>query len=317
MNGRADMMKKQYLVLAGVLVIALSAAGCGGNDKNNEGVVQEQATPTPEPTVTESVDLVDMEVTEEKNVIGEKTASAHKVTIINRTGSEVGAVYIRVHPEDDYDDEWGSDLIDGLFTLADGDQAVYYFEPESGSGVTYDIRITYTEEGRNECFFRDLPLASISQITLRMDGRGEDSIPYATYMTSTGSREVSTLNEVKQRLGLSDEDTDETEDTEDEVEPTEEPEITETPSNDEEEPSTPLITLILRRIPCPQTIRLLKQRATSDSPSQILRAPIGDAQTNEYDEVPETGTTGYHYYPNFTVMTTVDEYGNEIVSGVY
>mgnify|MGYP001855565269 CR=1 FL=1 len=89
------MMKKQYLVLAGVLVIALSAAGCGGNDKNNEGVVQEQATPTPEPTVTESVDLVDMEVTEEKNVIGEKTASAHKVTIINRTGSEVGAVYIR------------------------------------------------------------------------------------------------------------------------------------------------------------------------------------------------------------------------------
>src|SRR5699024_12111785 len=52
----------------------------------------------------------------------------------------------------------------------------------------------------NECFFRDLPLASISQITLRMDGRGEDSIPYATYMTSTGSREVSTLNEVKQRL---------------------------------------------------------------------------------------------------------------------
>src|SRR5699024_12367103 len=107
---------------------------------------------------------------------------------------------IRVHAEDYYGDEWGSDLIDGLFTLADGDQAVYYFEPESGSGVTYDIRITYTEEGRNECFFRDLPLASISQITLRMDGRGEDSIPYATYMTSTGSREVSTLNEVKQRL---------------------------------------------------------------------------------------------------------------------
>lgn len=311
------MMKKQYLALAGVLVIALSAAGCGGNDKNNEGIVQEQATPTPEPTVTESVDLVDMEVTEEKNVIGEKTASAHKVTIINRTGSEVGAVYIRVHPEDDYDDEWGSDLIDGLFTLADGDQAVYYFEPESGSGVTYDIRITYTEEGRNECFFRDLPLASISQITLRMDGRGEDSIPYATYMTSTGSREVSTLNEVKQRLGLSDEDTDETEDTEDEIEPTEEPEITETPSNDEEEPSDSSDNTDTPEDPMPTDDTITEAEGYIGQSFSDLAGAIGDAQTNEYDEVPETGTTGYHYYPNFTVMTTVDEYGNEIVSGVY
>ncbi len=68
----------------------------------------------------------------------------------------------------------------------------------------------------NECFFRKLPLASMKQITLRMDGEREDSIPYATYFTTTGSKEVSTLNDVKKRLGL---DTD----SEDDVTPTPDP----------------------------------------------------------------------------------------------
>ena len=37
---------------------------------------------------------------------------------------------------------------------------------------------------------------------LRMDGKGEDAIPYATYLTTNATKEVSTLNEVKKRLGL-------------------------------------------------------------------------------------------------------------------
>ena len=70
-----------------------------------------------------------MEVSDEKNVIGEKTATASKVAIVNRTGSEIGAIYIRQHPEDEEetdDDEWGDDLVDGMFTLKNGEQAVYY-----------------------------------------------------------------------------------------------------------------------------------------------------------------------------------------------
>ncbi len=42
----------------------------------------------------------------------------------------------------------------------------------------------------------------MKQITLRMSGTGEDSIPYATYMTATGKKEISTLKDVKERLGL-------------------------------------------------------------------------------------------------------------------
>lgn len=120
-----------------------------------------------------------------------KTATASKVAIVNRTGSEIGAIYIRQHPEDEEetdDDEWGDDLVDGMFTLKNGEQAVYYYKKPSSAGITYDIRITYTDEDKNECFFRDLPLASMKQITLRMSGTGEDSIPYATYMTATGKK---------------------------------------------------------------------------------------------------------------------------------
>ena len=44
---------------------------------------------------------------------------------------------------------------------------------------------------------------------------------------------------------------------------------------------------------------------------------IGDAQSSEWEEDETTGTSGYYYYPNFTVSTTVDENGNEIVTGVW
>lgn len=180
-------MKKRYLAIAGLLVLAVAAAGCG-KEKDKPAEQQVQATPTVTPQVTEAADLVDMEVSDEKNVIGEKTATASKVAIVNRTGSEIGAIYIRQHPEDEEetdDDEWGDDLVDGMFTLKNGEQAVYYYKKPSSAGITYDIRITYTDEDKNECFFRDLPLASMKQITLRMSGTGEDSIPYATYMTAT------------------------------------------------------------------------------------------------------------------------------------
>lgn len=42
-----------------------------------------------------------------------------------------------------------------------------------------------------------------------MDGKDEDAIPYATYMTANSTKEISTLNDVKKRLGLeTDEDSD-------------------------------------------------------------------------------------------------------------
>ena len=159
-----------------------------------------QATPTPTQetavTATPTPELINMEETVEKNVMGEKTSTASKVTIVNKTGSEVAAIYVRETPSDDSeDDEWGDDLVNGMFTLKNGENAVYYYEKGSSS-VTYDIRITYSDEEKNECFFRTLPLTTMKQITLRMDGSGDDSIPYATYLTASSTKEVSTLNDV-------------------------------------------------------------------------------------------------------------------------
>ena len=200
------MIRKRYLAAAGLLTLAVVAAGCG--KKNDAGsVVQATPTPTEETSVspTPTPEMVNMEETVEKNIMGEKTSTASKVTIVNQTGSEIAAIYIRETPSDDADedtaDEWGDDLVNGMFTLKSGDNAVYYYEKPQSASTIYDIRITYTDEEKNECFFRKLPLTTIKQITLRMDGKDEDAIPYATYMTANSTKEISTLNDVKKRLG--------------------------------------------------------------------------------------------------------------------
>ena len=58
-------MKKRYLAIAGLLVLAVAAAGCG-KEKDKPAEQQVQATPTVTPQVTEAADLVDMEVSDEK-----------------------------------------------------------------------------------------------------------------------------------------------------------------------------------------------------------------------------------------------------------
>ena len=72
-----------------------------------------------------------------------------------------------------------------------------------GNAVTsYDIRITYEDEDYTDCYFRKLPLKTISKITLHMDGTAEDGIPYATYLTGTSKTLLP--GEVMARLGLDD-----------------------------------------------------------------------------------------------------------------
>lgn len=325
------MFKKRYLAIAGFAVLLIAATGCGKKNTTEQTPVQVTPTETPQATSTVTIELVNMEETTEKNVIGEKTATASKLAIVNRTGSEIAAIYIRETPtdasededEDDSTDEWGNDLVNGMFTLKNGENAIYYYQKPSSAKTTYDIRITYTDEDANECFFRNLPLASIKQITLRMDGKGEDAIPYATYLTTNATKEVSTLNEVKKRLGLDSDSEDPTptpeQDSEDPT-PTPEasdPEPTQAPSDDDNNNNNnnndgddntdtrPTDSTI-------QTAEDYIGKSLDD-----LISAIGDSVSSEYDEDPDNGTSGYYYYNNFTVSTTVDPDGNEIVTGVW
>lgn len=119
-------MKKRYLILAGVLALTVAVAGCGKKQNTETQSVQASATPTPE--ITKAV--VDMQQNIDdsniKNVMGEKTSTASKVIFVNETGDDIQSVYIRTHVDEsssDYDDDedggWGDDLINGMFTLAD------------------------------------------------------------------------------------------------------------------------------------------------------------------------------------------------------
>ncbi len=314
-------MKKRYLVLAALLLTAMAVAGCG-KKKGEDTAKDAQVTVAPaENTDTAQADedsLVEMQKSEEediKNIIGDKTTTSSKLVLINGTGATVKGLYIR--PTTDDDDDWGTELINGMFTLADGDKALYYYEPNEkdadGNTVTsYDIRIVYEDEDYTDCYFRKLPLKLITQITLCMDGTAEDGIPYATYLTGSSKKETSTLSEVMARLGL--DDSDSSEDDSDEnnvtptpqetaptVSPTENPQPTQTPSADTD--------------PDDSSADAAKQYI--GQPLSSLVAALGDANGSDYENEPETGETGYHYYDSFTVSTTVDDSGNEIVAGVW
>ena len=214
--------------------MTVAAAGCGKKKTTETAPVEVTATPTPE--VTKAVDMVDMQQTADediKNIMGEKTSTASKIVFVNNTGDDIQSLYIRTHVDEDSEDYdadedggWGDDLINGMFTLTDKDKALYYMQTAntqtSGTQTTsnkstasYDIRIAYTDEDKNECFFRDIPLGTISQITLCMDGTDDDAIPYAKYLTGTSTKEVSTLDAVKERLGITDDSKSESDSTDD------------------------------------------------------------------------------------------------------
>lgn len=312
-------MKKRYLVLAALLLAAVTATGCG-KKKTDDTTQDAQVTVVPaQDTDTSDANsgaLVDMQESSDadiKNVIGDKTDTASKLIIVNSTGDDIANLYIR--PTSDEDDEWGEDLINGLFTLKDGDKALYYYDKDvkdsEGNAVTsFDIRIVYTDENLSECYFRKLPLLTISQITLRMDGTGDDSIPYATYTTGSSKQEVSTLNDVKKRLGLDDGSSEDSEDSDVTPAP-EEPQPTATPDSPNVQPTaTP--------DPGNHTDASADQaRQYIGQPLSSLIAALGDANGSDYENEPETGETGYHYYDTFTVSTTVDESGNEVVAQVW
>ena len=124
-------MKKRFLILAGVLALTVAVSGCGKKKDTDVQPVAASATPTPE--VTKAAEIVDMkQPTEEEiaNIMGEESATASKVIFVNNMGSDISSVYIRQHVEDEDDsddDTWGSDLVDGKFTLKDKDKALYIF----------------------------------------------------------------------------------------------------------------------------------------------------------------------------------------------
>ena len=211
-----------------------------------------------------------------------------------------------------------------MHILNDNDKALYYYDASvkdaDGNAVTsYDIRIVYEDEDLTDCYFRKLPLTVITQITLKMDGTGDDAIPYATYLTGSSKKETSTLSEVKARLGLDDSEDDSGDQEETDVTPTpeENPDPTQAPSDNGDDPEPTQAPSNNGGDTDPSDASADKAKQYIGQPLSSLIAAIGDANGSDYENEPETGETGYHYYDTFTVSTTVDESGNEVVAGVW
>lgn len=330
-------MKKRYLILAGLLAITVFAAGCG---KDKEDIPKVEVTVTPTPQEEKTSDLVDMQKSTDDvdaiaNVIGMKTATASRFVLINKTGSDIASINIRPHTEDE-DAGWGEELVNGKFVLKNNDKAVYYYDKsakdDDGETITaYDIRIFYTDEEKYECYFRNLPFGKITQLTLRMDGTGDDSLPFATYISEGSTKEYSTLNDVKRRIGrMGTGDNDSNSETDasaaDNSGDSTNAEPTQTPSeggsdapsdnpNGGENNGNGDNSGSSGEDPVSTAESYIGQSLDA------LKGACGDPSGSEYQDEPETGKTGYHYYTigdsTFTVSTIVDENGNEIVAGVW
>lgn len=320
-------MKKRYVMLVGILATAVAVAGCG---KKRELAQQPPITATPVPESTDQGELVDMkkpsdEKNDIKNIIGNKTESAASLILTNNMRDDIASIYIRPNTEENEEEDiWGEELIQGKFVLKNGEKALYYYDKnqkdEDGNRIkSFDIRIAFEDEDKNECFFRDLPLFSITQLTLCMDGKGEDAIPYAKYLTATSKKPFSTLKEVKERLGIESEENEESSDDEQSITPTpepteapdENPDPTVMPGGDGENPTEPDI-----QDPQPDAGAEQAKQYIGQSLDTLIGA-CGSPQSSDYEEDPGTGKTGYHHYDTFTVSTTVDENGNEIVAAIW
>lgn len=324
-------MKKRYMILGGLLALTVFAAGCG-KDKEEAPKVEITVTPTPQEKKEELVDMQKStdDIDAIANVIGTKTATASRFVILNKTGADIASINIRPHTEDE-DAGWGDDLVNGKFVLKNNDKAVYYYDKnakdDEGKTVTsYDVRIFYTDTDRYECYFRDLPFGKIKQLTLRMDGTGDDALPFATYLSEGSTKEYSTLNDVKKRVGMTDSQYDEDSDSEasdsqdsnsddsSQADPTPTPDggSTDNPGdgsdNGGDDGSSGEDPITMAESYIGQSL-------------DALKGACGDPSGSDYQDEPETGKTGYHYYTigdsTFTVSTTVDENGNEIVAGVW
>ena len=323
-------MKIKWYLVSGLTLFALALGGCGGKaDQGQEEAAakEETAAITDAKTSEAEGSLVEMEkptptttpaapVEEIQNEMGTKTQTASQVVLINQTGSEIADIFIRpALPAGEDSDEWGEEQTGHRFVLGNGDKAVYYYDGslkgDDGQVVTsYDIRVSYSDVDRNECFFRRLPLTVMKELRLCMDGTGEDSIPYARYLTSTSSREYSTLEEVKKRLGLLESDSQE--DTEPTPAPTTAP-GTPTP--------TPSVTPDQNENADgggedADDVRIKQAETFIGQSLSSLENALGSAESSEYVDEPETGMTGYHYYGSFTVSTFMDG-DEEVVGGIW
>lgn len=195
-------MKKKYLLLLSILAVCCMLGGCKKKKDAEKDIASE------EPTIITKEDSVSDQVVEMQqgsnidkstitNIMGTQTATASDVVITNLTGDDVSAFYARPSGEE----EWGDDYVAGKFTLKNNDRVLFYYERNAEGGTTaakYDLRVSFVDETMDDCFFRELTLTDIQELSLNV----EDGVPYVKYQSLSTKQQVSTLSEARKRMGL-------------------------------------------------------------------------------------------------------------------
>lgn len=314
-------MKKKWILTAGILALCLTFGGCGNKDKDTNPKVEQG------PEEKKEDNMVSMEKDTDKidksriaKSLGTKTANAGEVVITNETGREISEFHMRPTPaktkteDEDYEDSsWGADLTQEKFTLKNKEQALLYYDKENkdSSGVAvknYDLQVAFKDMDVSEnCYFRNLDLTVTEEITLYL----EEGIPYVKYRNRATKQEVSTLAEVKKRLGITDSENSS------HTDPT--PAATETPEATE----TPAVTTTPDPTTAPPEPAVdPKQKAEgyigSSADGLFADSDIGNPEGYDDDEDPETGAiVRFYYYDGFTVYVVVNDDGSETVQDVY
>lgn len=294
-------MKNKAWIMIGLASLCLTVSGCSiGSHKDSVDheatLEQTQEEEAPSAAVIEMETVKEQETTEEQKqeepdkVIGSETETALRMLVTNQAGDEITYLFIRNNDDED----WGEERIGNGPTIADGEKAVLYFEKDENA-VLYDLRIGFADEDKSELFFRKLPLDTITEISLCMEGTDEDGIPYARYKTTADNKEVSTLLEVKVRLGL----------------------LTEEEAQEIAAAEAAQVEFEVSEEETPKEATKEDAQTCIGKPLKALTDLCGQPRKTTYKNETETGLTGYHEYKKFTVSTTVEEDGNEIVAGVW
>ncbi len=337
-------MKKKYLLLVGILAVCFVMGGC---KKKSEA---DKVTAEKEPTIITKDDSVSGQVVEMEqgsnidkskitNIMGTKTAASGELVITNLTGHEISEFYARLSTEED----WGEDYVAGKFTLKNNDMALFYYEKDeqasAGTAVQYDLRVVFADGAESECYFRELTLSDIEELSLNLS----EGVPYVKYQSLSSKQQVSTLSEARRRMGLPESTSgNEAEGSSRQTSPAVGNGTGSGSSagsgSDDGGASQPSDTGTgdVTTAPDPGTnpgdgsgdippgmdgqgtdMRDTAQGYVGQDMDSLI-GQVGDANASEYGTDEETGSSiGYYYYDGFTVSTIEGEDGSQTVTGVW
>lgn len=326
-------MKKYLFILACCMMVAAPSVSAATD--SDELVSMIRITPAPEQSTENAEEASDREDaaengtekkeadTKEKKTFGIKLDSSQEISVENKTGKLVTEILLRqsdVYYEDSY---WEESYFNGTLSLEKNEKAVFYFN--GYKDMAYDLCLRYNNTiYEDENYFRNLPISEIEEITFHID---KDEVPYVTYKVKKTGKEVSTLKEVRERLGLTNttsysnnytytpqptsapkEDPDENSENGDSEEPggtTPAPQEPTNPSGGDQPDAN-------------RTGRDIAQDYIGQNIADLLQdADIGNANDVTYGADPDMGNGGYYFYNDFTVFTCIDENGNEVVTQIW